>query len=118
SIEAPMMRTGGWLPYAAGDGWRAVELAYLGGELAMTVVVPDDMAAFESTLDADVFATIADALAPADIALSIPRFSTESKLMLSDALAELGMPLAFDPDLADFSGITTEDRLFIANVVH
>jgi serpin B len=118
TVEVPMMRTGEWLPYAEGSGWRAVELPYLGGELAMTVIVPDDLAAFESSLDADAFAAIVDALSPADVLLSIPRFSTESKLALSDALRELGMPLAFDPDLADFSGITAEDRLFIAAVVH
>ena len=118
TIEVPMMRTGEWLPYAEGDGWRAVELPYLGNELAMTVIVPDDLAAFESTLDVDAFAAIANALDPTDVALSIPRFSTESKVTLSDVLAELGMPLAFDPDRADFSGITAEDRLFIAAVVH
>jgi serpin B len=118
TVEVPMMRTGEWLPYAEGSGWRAVELPYLGNELAMTVIVPDDLAAFEASLDADAFASIVDALSPANVLLTIPRFSTESKLMLSDALRELGMPLAFDPDLADFSGITAEDRLFIAAVVH
>lgn len=71
---------------------------YLGGHLAMTVIVPDDLAAFEATLDADAFAAMVDALSPADVLLSIPRFSTESRLALSDALSELGMPLAFDPD--------------------
>ncbi len=28
------------------------------------------------------------------------------------------MPSAFDPDRADFSGITTEEALFISDVVH
>ena len=39
--------------YAAGDGWQAVELPYVGGQLAMTIVVPDDLAAFVDDLDAD-----------------------------------------------------------------
>jgi serpin B len=28
------------------------------------------------------------------------------------------MPLAFDPERADFSGMTTQEQLFIAHVVH
>ena len=118
TVEAPMMRIGEWFPYAEGSGWQAVELPYLGGELAMTVIVPDDLAGFESDLDADAFAAIAGALEPANLALALPRFGAESKLALSDALRDLGMPLAVDPDRADFSGITTEERLYISAVIH
>ena len=32
-------------------------------------------------------------------------------------LADLGMPLAFSAE-ADFSGITTEERLFISKIIH
>jgi Serine protease inhibitor len=30
----------------------------------------------------------------------------------------MGMPLAFDPNAADFSGMTTEERLYISAVIH
>jgi len=30
----------------------------------------------------------------------------------------MGMPLAFDPNRADFSGITTQEQLYISKVVH
>lgn len=40
-VTAQMMRQTENLPYAAGDGWQAVELPYLGNELAMLVVVPE-----------------------------------------------------------------------------
>jgi serpin B len=33
-------------------------------------------------------------------------------------LAAMGMPLAFDPNRADFSGITTQEQLYISKVVH
>jgi serpin B len=118
TVEVPLMRLGESLPYAQGEGWRAVELPYIGGELAMTVMVPDDLATFETSLTADAFDAITAELADRPVALSLPRFSTESKLGLADALRVLGMPLAFDPDLADFSGITTEETLFISDVIH
>ena len=37
---------------------------------------------------------------------------------LEDALAALGMPTAFDETLADFSGMTTQERLYISTVLH
>lgn len=118
TVEAPMMRLADSLPYAAGDGWQAVELPYVGGQLAMTIIVPDDLAAFEAKLDADAFESITAGFAERLVRLSLPRFGTESKLELADTLAALGMPLAFDPQRADFSGITTAERLFISDVIH
>lgn len=118
SLEVPMMTTTASLPYAAGDGWRAVELPYIGGSLAMTVIVPDDLAAFEASLSAEQLAGIVGDLREFDVTLSLPKFGIETKAMLADLLAALGMPSAFDPARADFSGITTEEALYISDVVH
>src|ERR1035437_9411670 len=104
--------------YASGTGWQAAELPYAGGSLVMTIVVPDDLAAFESSLDAARFSQIAAALQPAAVDLTLPRFKIETKSDLASALAGMGMPLAFDPTRADFSGITTQEKLYIAKVVH
>jgi len=116
-VEVPMMQVGEAMPYAAGAGWRAVEIPYVGGSLAMTVIVPDDLAAFEATLTAEQLATITGALADAQVALTLPKFSIETKAQLGDTLATLGMPTAFS-DAADFSGITTAEQLLISEVIH
>ncbi len=104
--------------YARGNGWQAVELPYVGGSLAMTIVVPDDLAAFTATLDGEGFAAIVAALEERSVDLWLPKFGIETKVDLKDVLAELGMPDAFDPGLADFSGMTTADALFITAVIH
>jgi serpin B len=104
--------------YASGTGWQAVELPYGGGSLAMTIVVPDDLAAFEHGLDAARFAQITTGLQAADVDLTLPRFKIETKSNLNSALAGMGMPLAFDPSRADFSGMTTQAQLYIERVVH
>ena len=104
--------------YASGTGWQAVELPYAGGSLAMTIVVPDDLATFEAGLDAGRFSEITAALGPAAVDLTLPRFKIETKSNLNSALAQMGMPLAFDPSRADFSGITTQEQLYISRVVH
>jgi serpin B len=83
----------------------------------MTVIVPEDLPAFELTLSAASWAAIVDGLAPAQVALALPKFGIETKTDLAAILAALGMPSAFD-DRADFSGITTSERLQVSNVIH
>ena len=64
---------------ARGDGWIAVQLPYLGGDgygrtgLAMTIVVPDDLADFAATLDAARIAEISWSGESADVPSSRPR---------------------------------------------
>ena len=56
--------------------------------------------------------------------MELPKFKVEpgEPLRLKDALLALGMPLAFDREKADFTGIhrfaKPEDRLLISNVFH
>jgi serpin B len=117
TVDAPLMHTSGQLPYASGTGWQAVELPYVGGKLSMLVIVPDDLAAFEKTLDGAALAGIVGDLSPREVILALPKFGTESKLELGPVLAALGMPTAFT-DAADFSGITKEQALQISAVIH
>lgn len=117
-IEVPTMSASTMLGYATGAGWQAVELPYAGGQLAMMVVVPDDLASFAAGLDAATLGRIVTALADRQVRLALPRFSIETKASLADTLATLGMPLAFDPDRADFSAMTSTEQLFIDKVVH
>jgi serpin B len=117
SVQVPFMTTTESLRYASGPGWRAVEIPYIGGSLAMTAILPDDLAAFERTLSGDSFAAITGTLADAQVALALPKFGIETKTELAPILAALGMPSAFD-DRADFSGITTTEQLLISNVIH
>jgi serpin B len=49
----------------------------------------------------------------------MPRFGIEARASLGDALIAMGMPLAFDPERADFYGISRDvRRLYIERVIH
>lgn len=116
SADVPMMTRTGTMWFATGDGWRAVELDYAGGELAMLILLPEDgfLDHFE-----EIF-LVSDAtqyLEPKPVALTMPRFDIESNVELGDVLAAMGMALAFSDD-ADFSGMTTAEELKISKVVH
>ena len=118
TVDVPMMHMGGELLYATGTGWQAVELPYVGGKLSMLVIVPDELAAFEKTLDGASLAAIVDGLATRHVSdLGLPTFGTETKVELAKVLSAMGMPTAFT-DRADFSGISTEEPLLIDAVIH
>ncbi len=146
-ITVPTMSLlGDWeIPYVRGAGWQATELPYLGAAgsspLAMTLILPDDLTAFEAGLTATTLGQVMTALdkekkrqgtfAPCDPAdemqcpcypyaleLFMPRFGIETRADLVPSLRQLGMRSALDPGSADFTGITTQDGLYIAKVIH
>ncbi len=120
TVEVPMMGQAEVMPYAKGGdggGWQAVELPYVGGKLALTIVVPTDLRAFDAALTADVWASITRGLEGRNVRLRVPKFGLETKVDLATTLSALGMPTAFT-DAADFSGITTDEPLKISAVIH
>jgi serpin B len=114
------MNQDGFFPYAKGDGWQAIELAYQGETAAMDIIVPDEdrFDEVESSLDNGRLSAILESLQPASVMLDLPKFQFESKFSLRDQLIALGMQDAFEPGTADFSGMTEANDLFIGAVVH
>ncbi|WP_435362733.1 serpin family protein [Haloarchaeobius sp. DYHT-AS-18] len=122
--QVPLMRhSEASVPYAKVDGAQAIELPYEGDTASMVVVLPPEgeFEAYEHALDADGLHTLFDALEENDGRVVLPRFTFGTKVGLNQALKDLGMPDAFDHDLADFSGLVepgTPERLAIDDVQH
>ncbi|WP_439028479.1 serpin family protein [Haloarchaeobius sp. DT45] len=111
------------VPYAEVDGAQAIELPYEGDAASMVVVLPPEgeFEDYEESLDADGLHTLFDALEENEGRVVLPRFTFGTKVGLNQALKDLGMPDAFDHDLADFSGLVepgTPERLAIDDVQH
>jgi serpin B len=119
-VQAEMMSRGMGIPYRQGDGYQAVELPYQGGTAAMDVLVPDAgrFAEFEAGLDAGRMEQILGGMQPTSVSLGLPKFSYTSQFGLADQLSALGMTDAFDPQLADFSGMDGQRDLYIGAVIH
>ena len=100
------LRTG----YADVDGAEAVELRYVGGEVSMVLVLPEDgnFEEFESDFDADRLFDIFDDLSDYRGELFLPKFEVETEFQLSEPLQELGMTRSFGGD-ADFGGMYEGD---------
>lgn len=125
--NVPTMHHTGMFLIAQAKGVTALELPYEGRRLAMLLLVPDQvdgLAALESTLDTQRLDAITRAMTHESVELALPKFEVcpTGSISLSQDLEALGMPMAFDRDHADFTGIANPpdpaDRLFISEVFH
>ena len=96
-----------------------MDLPYLGGQVSMLVIVPDEgkFTDFEAYLNSDILDEIVGNLAYQPMYLNFPKFEFETEISLATILARMGMPSAFN-DGADFSGMTGTKDLFISDVFH
>lgn len=119
-VSVPMMHTTAEMSYARGDRWQAIEIPYVGGALAMMLIVPDsgELADVESMLTKGLLEEVPTAYREASVTLGMPTFETETKVDLREVMATLGMPTAFTPGVADFSAMTSDEELFISFIVH
>lgn len=109
------MHLQGELRYAAGAGWRAVEIPYAGDKLAMDIVLPDGTNPPDATMAGQAIEALRNAHA-AFVDLALPKFRFTWQSDLVRLLRQLGVRAAFSA--ADFSGITTQDSLSINVVQH
>ena len=106
--------------WGAGDGWEAVRLAYAGGELAMTIVLPEEgrLADVSASVATGGLTEILAATRRGGVLLSLPRWRFRTQTSLDEALRGLGMRVAFDERAADFRGMTRQEHLCVSTVLH
>jgi serpin B len=107
-VTAQFMSGGPGLTAVSTKDYQAVELPYRGGRFAALAIMPANgsLTDFVTSLTPDMISSIAGATAPG-LSVSMPRFTTTSKLDLKGALEALGMQQAFS-GAADFSGLSSE----------
>ena len=127
TTDVEMMRATEYFGYAAGDGYQVVDLPYLGGELSMTVLLPDQgrFLEFEERMDGSFVDQALAQVSESYVALEMPRFEFDAAFRLGETLKTMGMSAAFDPGAADFSGMDglscaagDDGCLHIGDVVH
>ncbi len=125
--SVPLMKRVGELRATETADADVVELPYRGDATAMLLVIPkevDGLASVERSLDGPLLQSITSGLEEERLTLRLPRFEVApaSALPLGRLLQALGMQSAFDPELADFTGIANPpsraDRLYVGEVFH
>jgi len=118
-VKAQMMRREEKYGQTWGINYQAIELPYDGDELSMVILLParGQFEEFENSMDYETVNGIISDIKESKVSLEMPKFNFKSEFDLKDVLAEMGMPIAFSQN-ADFSGMTSARRLYIAEIMH
>ena len=96
---------------------------YAGGAYAFAALLPEEGVTVEeyaASLTGEKLAAILEGARDVAVNAAIPKFESEYSGELSELLAAMGMPDAFDASAADFSGLgrSTAGSIFISRVLH
>jgi serine protease inhibitor len=117
--ETPMMSQHRKFWYEETGDFQAVELPYAGDHLQMVLFLPAANSSPRKLLEQfngkswnyDILQGVSER----EGTLTFPKFKLDYDVDLNAPLQDLGMKLAFIPDVADFSGIA-DDGLFVSEV--
>jgi serpin B len=121
SVIAPLMHQKDHFSYLQGEGFQAIEMRYAQLPVTMTIFLPDradGLPALEKLLTPQRLNSWEEKFEFTEVRVTLPRFKVTSSFQLGQTLASLGMADAFDPQKADFSGIASQEWLFLADVIH
>lgn len=117
-VSVSLMNAGlNGIPYAAGEGYRAIALPYASQELALIAILPDSgsFAAVEAKLGPAWFDALRASFKSTGVQVGFPKLDYKAHTSLKDQLTALGMRAAFEN--ADFSGLTPRS-VVIDDVIH
>lgn len=96
---------------------------YSGGKYAFAALLPEEgltVNDYVASLDGEALLKMLAAPQVVPVEAKLPKFETEYSTEMSEVLKAMGMPGAFDPAFADFSGLGTSKagNIFISRVIH
>jgi serpin B len=121
TVEVDMMHLGARLRYAETGASHVVSLPYVGATASMYLIVPktpDGLKQTEKELTPEWMSGLDNRLRKREVRLGLPRFQITDAKPMSKILHHLGITDAFDPQQADFSGISEVKPFFIQQIYH
>jgi serine protease inhibitor len=122
SVQTETMQRLDTLPYARNDLFSAIQLSYGKGNYNMYLFLPEPERTLEdivNKLDEDNWESWMGSFQETQsVDIKLPRFKYEYEITLNDVLTEMGMGIAFQGGIADFTGINRHGELNIDYVKH
>jgi serine protease inhibitor len=120
NLTVRMMQQKGLFPYAKGPGFEVVALPYVDNRFAMYCFLPDKgVDPLVAELKNTSWSVVSRTLHPMQGSVALPKFKVEYSEELKEALSNLGLGIAFDPERAQFTRMVDGlPRLYIGGVLH
>ncbi len=109
------------LGLSSSNNFQALELPYGSNQLSMVILLPsqiDGLGRLEQQLSPAFLSNVLAQMRPRALQIFLPKFMVESSFNLGETLAAMGMPDAFTPFVANFSGIDGARDLYVSFVLH
>ncbi len=120
--QVPMMHQSELFGYFSNNLFSAAELPYGRGNYSMVVVLPHrqtSIHAVQEAFDDALWHELSENFAEQrELIVTLPKFTFAFEQKLKKVLSNMGMGIAFQPNMADFSGINPVAELFISEVIH
>jgi serpin B len=121
TIDAPFMHQEERFGYMENQDLKILEMAYTGEEVSMLILLPqkkDGLPEMGRSIDLKQLNEWIKRLRTVEVKVAMPKFKMTYRTYLASILTSMGMKNAFDPDKANFSGMTGRKDLHISSVVH
>lgn len=121
AVKVPMMHQEHQFGYWENDWLQIIEMPYKEESLSLIVLLPKEKTGItdlEQKLNFENMMAWQSRLRKRKVIVFFPKFKIESQFSLGQTLALMGMPDAFDPELADFSAMVGQKELYISAVIH
>jgi len=117
-ITTSMMHQTSHYNYGENSDMQILEMPYSGNDLSMLIILPKGNNTMFTLQQLDMWKKD---MKTERVQVTLPKFKFESKYFMADDLKVMGMPTAFNPDTADFTGMWTRqnnENLYISQVIH
>jgi serpin B len=119
-VSCQMMHQAGSFSFYGGNNYGVLRIPYgQTGHLSMWIVLPNagvNLNALVATITPAMFGTWDSGLQTINVELGLPRFTTRFGASLPSPLTALGMGIAFNPALADFSALAPDT--YVSDIEH
>jgi serine protease inhibitor len=119
-IQHPAMSRSGEYRYYDAPTFQAISLPYGSGRFSMEIFLPkpkSSLTEFQQQLTAKNWQDWSTKFTRKEGLIQLPRFKMEYEISLKNALQNMGMAIAFNPDKADFQNLS-KIKSFISDVKH
>lgn len=100
---------------------KVIELPYSGDDISMLIALPseiDGVSQLELVINSEMMSQWIMSLENTTVKVSLPKFILSQHFELKEVLNKLGIIDLFVPGIADLSGISSVESLYVSHVIH